>query len=596
MKTLYFVNLCVCVIINCCIFVRTFTISHTIAEKKTFYYRQLSKFPSTRVTIEISLTNVGWNQLLNFYLFDGKEFKIERNCSIPDLVPAQLRNENFHIPLRIHGYKYITCQSENNIRSCYGKMTIQDFKLRNVGFSLGISCKRVHHPLFNLKGLTYNITLRDMSNSSQCLPLTSHLQKDCSKFYPYATVPNLVGHQKKSKAEHDHSSAYSILKLANLYNSKMPCYQHLQEFLCYVFTPKCDPDTRRMVPPCRESCLDFLNGCVTHALHVSPELRSIMADLMEELPSSDIYNSINCNYLPPVNGNIPCFYKPVFCPPPPTIKNGFKGNISNISTPYPLDSIQEYVCQDKYKMRENSTVTCLYSGQWSKAPVCMHNLSKISAVDPLPIVIPILILALVVLILIILRFTCSKKPIRYNPQRNKEYDAFVCYDIADGDYAHKTIINELEKNCEPPFKLCIHKRDFKPSYTIKWNIWHAIKNSNSAIIVMSQSYVDSIWCRDEFEGCYVENLEDPAFKLFVIMMQPVETLKNTDEYMKSFFASRTYLEKGSEKLFDKIAKYLKMVKEPKSFNKNEDVNIDALDSRLVANDPDNLQEMFVTNL
>ena len=376
----------------------------------------------------------------------------------------------------------------------------------------------------------------------------------------------------------------------------MPCYQHLPEFLCYVFTPKCDPNKRRMVPPCRESCLDFLNGCVMHPLHVSPELRFIMADFVEELPSRDVYNSINCSYLPPANENTPCFYKPVFCPPPPTIKNGFKVNVSNLSIPYPLDSTQEYVCQDQYKMAENSTVTYLYSGQWSKAPVCVHNLSRNSSGDPLPIVIPILILALVLLIFIVLRFTCSKKPIRHNPQRNKEYDAFVCYDIADAGHAHETIIDAFEENWDPPFKLCIHKRDFKPSYTIKWNILNVIKNSNSAIIVMSQSYVDSMWCRDEFEGCYVENLEDPAFKLFVIMMQPVETLKDTDEYMKSFFASRTYLEKGSEKLFDKIAHYLKMVKEPKSFNKDEHVTIDVLDNGLVPNDSDQLVEMFVTNL
>ena len=80
---------------------------------------------------------------------------------------------------------------------------------------------------------------------------------------------------------------------------------------------------------------------------------------------------------------------------------------------------------------------------------------------------------------------------------------------------------------------------------------------------MSQSYVDSMWCRDEFEGCYVENLEDPAFRIFVIMMQPVDTLENTDEYMKSFFASKTYLEKDDSKVFERIAEYFNWLKLPK---------------------------------
>ena len=86
---------------------------------------------------------------------------------------------------------------------------------------------------------------------------------------------------------------------------------------------------------------------------------------------------------------------------------------------------------------------------------------------------------------------------------------------------------------------------------------------------MSQSYVDSMWCRDEFEGCYVENLEDPAFRIFVIVMQPVNTLKNTDEYMKIFFASKTYLEKDDPRLFERIAEYLNLVKLAKSNDRKE---------------------------
>ena len=71
------ISLCVCIIVvNRCMFVKTFTVSDTIMESKTFYYRQLSKYPSTTVTIEISLSNVGWNQILNFYLFVNNGFKI----------------------------------------------------------------------------------------------------------------------------------------------------------------------------------------------------------------------------------------------------------------------------------------------------------------------------------------------------------------------------------------------------------------------------------------------------------------------------------------------------------------------------------------
>ena len=130
---------------------------------------------------------------------------------------------------------------------------------------------------------------------------------------------------------------------------------------------------------------------------------------------------------------------------------------------------------------------------------------------------------------------------------------FVCYDF-DGDknFVLNTILPELEENYDPPFILCINCRDFQPGYHIKWNIQEAIENSNSAIIVLSQDFINSIWCKEEFADCYVEHMRDPAFKLYVIMMQPVETLENTSEYIKSYFNSKTYLDFNDPNLFEKI--------------------------------------------
>ena len=247
---------------------------------------------------------------------------------------------------------------------------------------------------------------------------------------------------------------------------------------------------------------------------------------------------------------------------PPNVTKARIINNSQLSTFLAMSDV-DYECVDKtFQMEGNSTVTCLSSGLWSEAPVCSSVQNLLT--NPLLFVLPTLTVLLCLLILLYLIVWYQRRKSTYPDTRSKVFDAFVCYDIADADYAHKTIIEELEAKSDPPFKLCIHKRDFKPSYTIKWNIWHAIKNSNSAIIVMSQNYVDSMWCRDEFEGCYVENLEDSAFRLFVILMQPVETLTNTDEYMKSFFASKTYLEKNDPKVFQRIAQYLNWVKLPKS--------------------------------
>ena len=88
-------------------------------------------------------------------------------------------------------------------------------------------------------------------------------------------------------------------------------------------------------------------------------------------------------------------------------------------------------------------------------------------------------------------------------------------------------------------------------YHIKENIIEAIRNSNSAIIVLSQGFVDSIWCKEEFADCYIENMKDPAFRLFVILMEPVENLENVSQYMKSFVNRKTFLMRDDPQLFQK---------------------------------------------
>ena len=112
--------------------------------------------------------------------------------------------------------------------------------------------------------------------------------------------------------------------------------------------------------------------------------------------------------------------------------------------------------------------------------------------------------------------------------RNKTYDAFVsyCYEGNDWKFAENTICCALEEQFEPPFQLCIHRRNFLAAWDIMWNINNAIKNSNTAIVVMSQDYLNSSWCKEEFEQCYFENMIDPAFKVFVIMMQPSKNIKH----------------------------------------------------------------------
>ena len=164
----------------------------------------------------------------------------------------------------------------------------------------------------------------------------------------------------------------------------------------------------------------------------------------------------------------------------------------------------------------------------------------------------------VVVAFVILKYL--KKPKKAFLSRRRKFDAFVCYSYKseDKNFAESIIRTNLERNHS--FRLCIHRRDFLAGWDIKWNIMNAIRNSNSAILIMSQNFLNSLWCLEEFEDCYMEHMKDPAFKLFVVMMQPPNTLRTRNEYIKSFLSRRTYLEKDDSTLFDKLSSNLQLVK------------------------------------
>ena len=69
-------------------------------------------------------------------------------------------------------------------------------------------------------------------------------------------------------------------------------------------------------------------------------------------------------------------------------------------------------------------------------------------------------------------------------------------------------------------------------------------------------------------------MKDAAFQLFIIIMQPIHTLQNSTESMKTFFAQRTYLERDDPNLIKKIAEYLIEVK-----NASDDISGDNNDSK-----------------
>ena len=534
------------------------SISGEVLEDVTFIYNTFPGPPSRKVTIEYSVSFY-FSRHVDYFILGiyttPDHVNIQKNCT--NRFYGQVRNTAMH---QYFGYEHNYCDpGENSTHHCTGNITVQDFIPRNFSFSFGFACYDIKYPTaLSLKGLVFNITIYRLADSVTCLPLTG--DSICYQYYKHGALPNLLGEENLR----DTSLSYLV-------GNNFQCYQHALELLFHVYIPECRLGfPKQSIRPCREMCQDYFHAC-----------------------GNDVIN-MDCDYLPSLNDDIQCYDKIVICDYPVTTTNVVGFMIP--TTKRTLAMI--YKCNEGFRLEGNSTSTCLYTGEWSSEPPICWAETPATPIKPWVLVLiaifTLYIAAMVIIIIAVIhkmRLKAAKKirlqrerveigidlkeidaplmfyrkkkdPVKTGSpvKRNREFHSFVLYHFdSDDDFVVETLLPELEETRD--FRLCMHSRDFTQGRDIKDNIEEAIEGSNSANIIMSKGFVDSIWCREEFTQCYIENMKDAAFNLFVIMMQPADTLVNISPYMKTFIANKTYLQMKDPELFSKLAKHLENVKQ-----------------------------------
>ncbi len=95
----------------------------------------------------------------------------------------------------------------------------------------------------------HDLTTTSSSSKRQCVPF--HIDF-CSQLpYNFTTFPNGMGHENVLDAK------YAIERFREVVDAK--CYSLSYEFLCQLLQPVCFQE--KMVLPCREFCLDFMDKC-----------------------------------------------------------------------------------------------------------------------------------------------------------------------------------------------------------------------------------------------------------------------------------------------------------------------------------------------
>ncbi|KAM6270141.1 toll-like receptor 2 type-1 isoform 1-T3 [Porphyrio hochstetteri] len=191
------------------------------------------------------------------------------------------------------------------------------------------------------------------------------------------------------------------------------------------------------------------------------------------------------------------------------------------------------------------------------APVAAVHLSLMECHRSLVVSLICVLVFLVILILVVvgykyhvvwyLRMTwawlqAKRKPKRA-PAKDICYDAFVSYSENDSDWVENIMVRELEQAC-PPFRLCLHKRDFVPGKWIVDNIIDSIEKSHKTLFVLSEHFVQSEWCKYELDFSHFRLFDENNDAAILVLLEPIQSKTIPKRFCKlrKIMNTKTYLE------------------------------------------------------
>lgn len=135
-------------------------------------------------------------------------------------------------------------------------------------------------------------------------------------------------------------------------------------------------------------------------------------------------------------------------------------------------------------------------------------------------------------------------------EREKLFDAFISYSSKDELFVNEELAPMLEMG-EQRYKLCLHQRDFPVGGYLPETIVQAIDSSRRTIMVVSENFIKSEWCRFEFKSAHQSVLRDRRRRLIVIVLGEVPQ-KELDPDLRLYLKTNTYLQWGDKLFWQKL--------------------------------------------
>ena len=422
---------------------------------------------------------------------------------------------------------------------CNGSRNLVTSSPRTWVFRAGYEC-------VNNQNLNINVDMELQyftDHQSRCEPL---INTDCKTIlnYNYTTFPNVIGQTSQREANNLYAVAMSLLTQA------FNCYQHIKLFGCRILFPKCH--NGKMIPPCREMCLEAATGCKEVRLRFN--------------------HFIGCGGLDNLDGPNECFYEPVMCPElqPPEF-----GSV--VTTGQTLFSISLYTCNTSYELAGNARRHCMHSGLWNgTAPLC-RSLSKVeiaptddSQHEILSTVLPVTILLLVTIIIagfLVYHREAMKLLFLHNafidgqiPQDRPQRKLFVTYSTEDMGGVNQGFLPDLRRQL-PRWEVLTYQQDFVAGESLLGNIHKGVWESQAMLVLLTDNYIASRWCKYEFTEAETRAVVDKTFQLIVIRFERNDQegqlrLGGLPENLRDFVDKRVHLFLGENLFWNKLRQSL----------------------------------------
>ncbi|ENN81284.1 toll-like receptor Tollo [Dendroctonus ponderosae] len=131
--------------------------------------------------------------------------------------------------------------------------------------------------------------------------------------------------------------------------------------------------------------------------------------------------------------------------------------------------------------------------------------------------------------------------------RDKLFDAFVSYSSKDEGWVAEVLAPALE----PHYKLCLHYRDYPVGAFLADSIVQAVESSKRTIMILSDNFIKSEWCRFEFKSAHHQVLRDRRRRLIVILLGEVPQ-KDLDPDIRLYLKTNFYLQWGDKLFWEKL--------------------------------------------